>query len=105
MKSKPNQATLQVRALRTVQGDGVNVYAFFMPGAEITRIADISRVERDVSDSLKGFQRREIKDHVKAIVQFLDQGAVLFPNAITVALSPEVKFTLSRGPTPEGLLR
>ena len=104
-KKSPKSSTLQVRALRTAQGDGVYVYAFFMPGAEVTRIADISRVERDVSDSLKGFQRREIKDHVKAIVQFLDQGPVLFPNAITLALSPEVKFTLSRGPVPEGLLK
>lgn len=106
MKSKRGKSPLlKVRALRTVQGKGVNVYTFFMLGADITRIADISRVERDVSDSLKGFQRREIKDHVKAIVQFLDQGSVLFPNAITLALSPEVKFTLSRGPVPKGLLK
>jgi DGQHR domain-containing protein len=101
-KTRAKFASLQVRALRTKQGENVNVYAFFMPGAEITRIADISRVERDVTDALKGFQRREIKDHVKSIVEFLDQGAVLFPNAITLALSPEVKFSLSRGPAPEG---
>ena len=50
-RAKTGNSFLQVRALRAVQGKGVNVYAFFMPGADITRIADISRVERDLGDS------------------------------------------------------
>jgi DGQHR domain-containing protein len=37
-------------------------------------------------------------------VEFLDSGAVLFPNAIILALSPEVEFRQSRGPAPEGLI-
>lgn len=57
-QKKPPSSVVQVRALRTVQGDGVHVYAFFMPGADITQIADISRVERDESDSLKGLPRK-----------------------------------------------
>src|SRR4030095_12718223 len=32
-----------------------------------------------------------------------NQGRVLFPNAIILAMSPEVRFTSSRGPTPEAL--
>ena len=93
---------ISVRALRSTQG-GVYVYSFFMPGADITRIAGISRIERNEDDSLKGFQRKEIRNHVRAIVQYLNQGAVLFPNAITLAFSPEVKFVQSRGPRPGGL--
>lgn len=91
-----------VRALRTQQAGGVPVYAFFLPGAEVTRIADISRVGRDEADALKGFQRKEIREHVNGIVEFLDSGAVLFPNAIILALSPEVEFRQSRGPAPSG---
>ena len=64
----------EVRALRTTQGEGVSVYAFFIPGAEIIRIADISRVERDVSESLKGFQRREIKTTLKPLCSFWTKG-------------------------------
>lgn len=95
---------LMIKALRTQQGDNLDVYAFFMNGADITRIADITRVERTENDNLKGFQRPEIKNHVKSIVDYLNQKNILFPNAIILAISPEVKFAASRGPKPEGLV-
>lgn len=91
-----------VRALHTKQGAGLDVYAFFIRGADIVRVADISRIARDESDTLKGFQRPEIRSHVKGIVDYLNQGAVLFPNAIILAMSPEVRFVASRGTKPTG---
>jgi DGQHR domain-containing protein len=91
-----------VRALQTHQGDGIDVYAFFLFGSELCRLADITRIGREEGE-LKGFQRREIRNHVKAIVEFLDSGPVLFPNAIILALSPEVVFKQSRGPRPDGM--
>jgi DGQHR domain-containing protein len=94
---------LVVRAVKTQQGDGIDVYAFFLYGSDLTRIADISRIHRDEAE-LKGFQRKEIKNHVKSIVEFLDSGPVLFPNAITLALAPEVTFETSRGTKPKGLV-
>lgn len=93
---------LVIRALHTTQGEGLDVYAFFIKGSDIVRVADISRIERDPLDSLKGFQRPEIRQHVKGIVDYLNQGEVLFPNAIILALSPMVKFVASRGSRPEG---
>jgi DGQHR domain-containing protein len=104
-KSTPNLPTkkaLVIRALRTTQGKGLDVYAFFIRGVDIVRVADISRIERDPHDALKGFQRPEIRQHVKGIVDYLNQGDVLFPNAIILALSPDVKFVASRGSRPEG---
>jgi DGQHR domain-containing protein len=89
-----------VRALHTRQGAGLDVYAFFIKGADIVNVAEISRVERDESDALKGFQRPEIKNHVRGIVEYLNQGNVLFPNAIILAMSPETRFVGSRGPKP-----
>lgn len=91
-----------VRALHTTQGGGLDVYSFFIKGADIVKVADISRVERDDSDALKGFQRPEIRQHVKGIVDYLNQGNVLFPNAIILAMSPDVKFAASRGTKPTG---
>lgn len=91
-----------IRALHTTQGEGLDVYAFFIKGSDIVRVADISRIERDTQDFLKGFQRPEIRQHVKGIVDYLNQGDVLFPNAIILALSPAVKFTSSRGSRPVG---
>lgn len=91
-----------VRALHATQGANVDVYAFFMRGADIVRIADISRLGRDEQERLHGFQRPEIRSHVKGIVDYLNQGSVLFPNAIIVAMSPEVHFAASRGTRPTG---
>ncbi|GAB3647269.1 DGQHR domain-containing protein DpdB [Ramlibacter alkalitolerans] len=91
-----------VRALHTTQGNGTDVYAFFIHGSDIVRVADISRVGRDDTDTLKGFQRPEIRSHVKGIVEYLNQGQVLFPNAIILALSPAVHFAASRGTRPTG---
>src|SRR3954453_16098393 len=103
MKRKKRTEAIAVRALRTTQGSAVNVFSFFIKGSEIARVAEISRISREDDDSLKGFQRKEIQNHVRGIVQYLDRGDVLFPNAIILALSPKVDFKQSRGPTPGGI--
>ena len=97
-------ACIRVRALRTRQGSNLEVYSFFLPGARVSEIADISRIHRDDQEELQGFQRKEIRNHVKAIVDYLDQGDVLFPNAIILAVAPEIEFKRARGRTPEGAL-
>lgn len=94
--------TLKIRAVRAEQGEGVSVFAFFLFGADIHRIADISRIRRE-DQELKGFQRREIREHVKQITAFLDSGPVLFPNAVILALAPEVEFASARGRAPGNL--
>jgi len=102
-RTRKPAATITVRALRTKQGDGADVYSFFMKGSEIVHVAEISRVARDEEDVLKGFQRKEIQNHVKGIVEYLDKGQILFPNAIILAVSSDVIFKQSRGPTPRGV--
>lgn len=97
----PSSNSIVVRALRTQQGHAIDVYSFFLFGSDVTRIADISRISRDEYE-LRGFQRREIRNHVNSIVEFLNSGPVLFPNAIILALSGEVEFKQSRGPSPHG---
>lgn len=62
-----------VRALHTTQGDGSDVYSFFIRGSDIVRVANISRINRDENEMLKGFQRPEIRSHVKGIVDYLNQ--------------------------------
>lgn len=102
MPTRKRQTEIILRALHTKQGPDLDVYAFFIRGADIVRMADISRIARDESDTLKGFQRPEIRSHVKGIVDYLNQGAVLFPNAIILAMSPQVHFAASRGTRPGG---
>jgi DGQHR domain-containing protein len=98
-----SRETLSVRAVRAEQGTGTNVFAFFLHGRDITRIADISRIRREEHE-LKGFQRKEIRAHVNAITEFLDSGPVLFPNAIILAMSPEVEFASARGRKPGNIV-
>ena len=93
---------LHLRAVKAEQGDHVDVYSFFMRGSDVFRIANISRIHRDDTDELKGFQRREIQNHVQSIVEYLERGAVLFPNAIILAFQGNIEFKQSRGPSPEG---
>jgi DGQHR domain-containing protein len=104
MKKRAPNREIIVRALRTTQGSGIDVFAFFLFGSDVTRVADISRVERDEGDELKGFQRSEIKSHVKSIVDYLNSDKVLFPNAIILALGNEVEFRQSRGPIPKDMV-
>ena len=63
MKTNAAQTEIVIRALRTQQGDGLTVYAFFVKGSDIVRVSDISRIERSDAENLKGFQRTEIKNH------------------------------------------
>lgn len=100
--SRDQTPVLTVRALRTQQADSVDIYSFFVPGADLLRIAEISRIHRNSDGSLLGFQRKQIRNHVRSIVEFLDQGSILFPNAIILAISPRAIFTQSRGSKPEG---
>lgn len=101
---KTSEPVLAVRAVRTVQADKA-IYAFFIAGADLLKIAEISRVHRDAEGALQGFQRKGIKNHVQAITDFLDQGPVLFPNSIILAISPRARFTAARGERPDGDLR
>lgn len=94
---------LILRALRTIQAKQIEVFSFFVPGEMILQVADISRIHHDETDSLQGFQRKEIKNHVNSIVEYLNNMDVLFPNAIILALGQEVDFKQSRGRDPEGI--
>ena len=101
---KTKEEVIAVRAVRTEQADTA-IYAFFVAGADLLKIAEISRVHRDEDGALHGFQRKGIRSHVQAITNFLDQGPVLFPNAIILAISPRARFTQTRGEKPEGDVR
>lgn len=93
---------ISIRALRTHQA-GVPIYTFFLPGSKVLEIADVCRMERSTS-GLEGFQRAPIQRHISSMVDYLNSGSVLFPNAILLALSPRSSFTRSRGPAPDGLI-
>jgi DGQHR domain-containing protein len=92
---------LKVHALRTKQG-GTEVFAFFLPGSRLLEIAEIARISRSKATDIEGFQRPEIKAHVRRIAEYLGGGEVLFPNAIILAFAPGVRFAGKRGTKNKG---
>lgn len=90
--------TLKRRALKIEQDPEHPLFLFSITGEELLKIADISRISRSEAGKLLGYQRPEVKRHVKNIVDYLESGRVLFPNAIILAISSDSKFKSSRGP-------
>ena len=61
-------------------------------GDEFLRIADISRLSRNEAGTLLGYQRAEVKRHIRNIVEYLDSSDVLFPNSLILALPSSTRF-------------
>lgn len=97
MSSKTPTA-ISRRALLVQQTPDFPLYLFSLTAHEILQIADISRMSRDQSGDLIGYQRPEVKHHIQEIVDYLDSDQVIFPNPIIIALPSTVRFTSSRGP-------
>lgn len=96
--------TLERRALALRQEADRPLYLFALRPDEIGRLAGISRVSRDDEEKLVGYQRKEVRRHVQDIRDYLDQGNVLFPNALILAFDAPLRFRRSRGPaTDDGL--
>jgi DGQHR domain-containing protein len=98
------QAIIRRRALRIKQGSEQPLYLFALRADELLEVADISRVSRDRANHLIGYQRPEVRRHVQNIVTYLNtnNGNVLFPNSLILALSSAVRFIQVRGPRVEG---
>lgn len=97
---------LRRRALCIEQALSGPLYLFALRADEIRQVADIARVNRSQANELIGYQRREIRDHVNEILEYLNSDDVLFPNALILALTTEFAFKRSRGPdNHDGLAR
>lgn len=90
-------ANLERRATRLEQNSSMPLYQFALTSRELGVVADISRLSRDDSGKLLGYQRPEVKKHVAEITEYLNSDAPLFPHPIIIAFSSRVKFTCSRG--------
>jgi DGQHR domain-containing protein len=100
MTVRATRPVLARRALRVKQTNGSQLYVFSLTAPEILQIADISRVNRDETGELIGYQRPEVRQHVQEIVDYLDSDDVIFPNPIIIALPSTVRFVSSRGTKP-----
>lgn len=84
-------------ALRIEQNPSHPLFIFALTGDELWRIASISHVARDGDGQLTGYQRAAVGKHVRNIVEYLDNGSVLFPSSLVLAFSSAVRFRPRRG--------
>jgi DGQHR domain-containing protein len=98
MTVKSTEFVLSRRALRISQSSEAPIYLFSLTAKEILQVAEISRVGRGDHSELIGYQRPEVRQHVREITDYLNGDDVLFPNPIIIALPSTVRWTSSRGP-------
>lgn len=96
-RSEPKK--LVKRATQLIQAKNVPpLIQFSLTGEELHQIADISRLSRDESGKLIGYQRAGVRKHIDGIADYMDSDRPLMPNPIILALTSDVKFVGSRGP-------
>ena len=104
--SRTKKTIIQRRALRIDQNEKHPLYMFALASEELLQVADISRIARDEAGKLIGYQRPDVRKHIQNIIDYLDGDSIIFPNSIILALSSNVKFVQSRGPsTGDGLAK
>ena len=102
--AKNNPPMLERKALRVDQKHGRYVYLMSLTGAELLQLAGVSRVCRDDGGKLIGYQRAEVRKHVREIADYLEGDDMLLAHPIILSFSSRVKFVSSRGQkTSDGL--
>tara|TARA_B110000008_G_C16965806_1_gene561962 strand:+ start:1910 stop:3010 length:1101 start_codon:yes stop_codon:yes gene_type:complete len=77
------------------QSKDSNVVSFVANANQIQKIARISRVGRDSSQELFGFQRSQIGNHIQEIHDYLEKDDSVLPNAIILAFTKGVELKLN----------
>jgi DGQHR domain-containing protein len=86
------RSELRVPAIEITQGVGRVFYSFAVDGKLLPEFTTISRIRRDKSDVLVGYQRPEVLSHIGEIRKYLESPSPLLPNAIVIAFDQRVKF-------------
>jgi len=101
---KAHTKFIERKALRVLQPSGQELYLLCLTGDDLIQIAGVSRVSRDDSGKLIGYQRAEVRKHVKEIADYLRSPEMILAHPIILSFGSQVKFVSSRGPkTTDGL--
>ncbi len=77
-------------ALFPYQSDGIQVFTFVAAAADISKLAKIERASRDGKGILSGFQRPQIANHIREILNYLEKPGSILPNPIVVAFTNNI---------------
>lgn len=87
---------LSLPAIEVRQGPQL-LYSFAVDGKLVPRFAVVSRVRRGDDGEILGYQRPEVRSHIKEIADFIDGPEPLMPNAVVIAFDSRVVFEPSSG--------
>lgn len=88
---------IERKALRVSQKRGHHIFLMSLRGSELLRLAGVSRVSRDNDGKLIGYQRPEVRRHVREIAEYLEDPDMLLAHPLILSFSSAVKFVSSRG--------
>ena len=84
---------LRLPALEIQQSQGNILYQFAVDGKLVPRFATVSRIRRNASGGLKGYQRPEVLTHIAEIRKYLESApSPRIPNAVVIAFDSRVTF-------------
>lgn len=81
----------RVPALRIRQGEERQLYSLAIEGKQISKIAAISRIRRG-EESLVGYQRPEVRNHIREIQRYIESKNPMIPNPVIIAFDKRVRF-------------
>jgi len=96
--AKNNSApVLSIPAIEFRQGADRRLYSFAIDGKLLHSFCTVSRVSRQGSETLSGYQRPEVAAHISQIRDYLESESPILPNAIVVAFDGTVRFRAHQG--------
>jgi DGQHR domain-containing protein len=87
-----NNGELRVPALEVRQGPNRTLYSFAVDGKQLPRFTTVSRIHRDDSAQLGGYQRPEVLSHIAEIRRYVESDNPMIPNALVIAFDKRVHF-------------
>lgn len=95
---------LERKALKVQQKGGRHIFLLSLRGAELLELAGVSRVDRNEEGKLIGYQRGEVRRHVREIAEYMETPEMLLAHPLILSFNSKVKFVSSRGQkTSDGL--
>ena len=85
------------KALKVQQKGGRYIYLLSLKGDELLQVAGVSRIGRDDTGKLIGYQRAEVRQHVQAICEYLEGDDMILTHPLVLSFGSNVRFTSSRG--------
>lgn len=83
---------LQLPAIEIRQGPERLLYSFAVDGKLVHDFAAVSRIRRDATNQVVGYQRPESTAHIMGIRDYVESDAPTIPNAVVLAFDSRVQF-------------